>query len=610
MKVCLLNDSFPPVLDGVANVVINYAKYLPTDFGSPVIVGTPRYPDADYTAYPYPVIPYQSFGTESLASGYRTGNPFAGKAVSEMAAFQPDIIHAHCPASATIIARLLRDEVKAPIVFTYHTKYDIDLRRVIKVKAAAEETIKAMVGNISACDDIWVVSRGAGESLSALGFEGEWHVMDNGVDFEKGRVDRAAVEAATAGYDLPENVPMFLFVGRMMTYKGIPMILDALKILSDAGQDFRMVFIGKGPDKELMENKAREYGFMDDNDVPGKCIFTGAIYDRNVLRAWNTRADLFIFPSTFDTNGLVVREAAACGLASVLIEGSCAAEGVTPGRNGFTVEENAASLGAFLIEASRDLPHLRDVGQHAMDEIYLSWRDAVAKAYDRYLWVLDQNAQGRYDRKWKDATDVLVSLTARSMSESARYRRIRTEIFNDWKESAVGMMENIQEAGENVEDFLDKLTDGISDSYEDAIANAQRSFREREEKSLQARHEREEKLREAQKIFDEKLDAAQKAREIRRDEARKEQEIKRQQREEKAQERREARENAVREARESLEELSGSIKNLPSDAKESLDELSGELKKTAAEAKNTLKKNMDIAAEEIRKSYEELQNND
>ena len=37
--------------------------------------------------------------------------------------------------------------------------------------------------------------------------------------------------------------------------------------------------------------------------------------DREILRAWNTRADLFLFPSTFDTNGLVVREAAACGLA-------------------------------------------------------------------------------------------------------------------------------------------------------------------------------------------------------------------------------------------------------------------------------------------------------
>lgn len=47
MKVCLLNESFPPVLDGVANVLINYASYLQKDFGASVIVGTPRYPGAD-----------------------------------------------------------------------------------------------------------------------------------------------------------------------------------------------------------------------------------------------------------------------------------------------------------------------------------------------------------------------------------------------------------------------------------------------------------------------------------------------------------------------------------------------------------------------------------
>lgn len=63
---------------------------------------------------------------------------------------------------------------------------------------------------------------------------------------------------------------------------------------------------------------------------PDKCIFVGPVYDRDILRAWNTRADLFLFPSTFDTNELVVSETAAC----VLIEGSCAAEGLTRKRHG------------------------------------------------------------------------------------------------------------------------------------------------------------------------------------------------------------------------------------------------------------------------------------
>ncbi|MBR4277089.1 MAG: glycosyltransferase, partial [Lachnospiraceae bacterium] len=103
MNICLLNDSFPPVIDGVVNVMMNYADYLEKDHGSKVIVGTPSYPGADYSGYPYKVIPYQSFNTASITNGYRTGNPFVSKAVAQLADFGPDIIHSHCPASATVI---------------------------------------------------------------------------------------------------------------------------------------------------------------------------------------------------------------------------------------------------------------------------------------------------------------------------------------------------------------------------------------------------------------------------------------------------------------------------------------------------------------------------
>ena len=466
MKVCLLNDSFPPVIDGVVNVVMNYADYLRKDYGAEVIVGTPKYPDGDYAGYDYPVVAYPSFDTAALASGYRTGNPFAGKAVSELSAFRPDIIHSHCPASATVIARILREETDAPVVFTYHTKYDIDIQRVVKFRLAAKESIHAMVSNIEACDDIWVVSRGAGESLKALGFQGDYLVMNNGVDFAKGRVAPDAVRKVTGGYDLPEGVPVFLFVGRMMTYKGLPLILDALHLLSQAGQDFRMIFVGKGPDQELLQKQAEALDLMDCASSPGKCIFTGPVYDRDALRAFNTRADLFLFPSTFDTNGLVVREAAACGLASVLIRGSCAAEGVTHGRNGFTIDETPEAMAALLTEVCHDLSHLRQVGENAMNELYLSWQDCVRVARERYAYVLDRKKSGKLPQKRKLPTDYLVSLTARTMEEQERRRRLRRELFHDFKETAVGMMENIQEAEESAEQLLDRLAEDIQRGIE------------------------------------------------------------------------------------------------------------------------------------------------
>ncbi len=455
MKVCLLNDSFPPAMDGVVNVVLNYADHLGKDHGVRVAVGTPEYPDAHYEQYPYPVVAYPSLDTTALMSGYRAGNPFSGKALEGLAAFGPDVIHSHCPVASTILGRLLREQTQAPLVFTYHTKFDIDIHRAIKLPHAAEETIKAMVANIEAVDEVWVVSRGAGENLKSLGYTGAYRVMNNGVDFARGRVDDETVAKVTAGYDLPAGVPVLLFVGRMMTYKGLPLILDALKLLADGGQDFRMVFIGKGPDKEKMAEKARDLG------LEKKCIFVGPIYDRDELRAWNTRADLFLFPSTFDTNGLVVREAAACGLACVLIRGSCAAEGIDDGRNGFLIEESPEAMAALLREICPDLPRLHQVGQHAMHEIYLSWQSAVDAAFDRYGAILDLKNSGALPPKRKEPADYLVALASRSMEERVRRRRIRQELLSDFRETAQGMMENIQEAQRSAEQRWAKVAEDI-----------------------------------------------------------------------------------------------------------------------------------------------------
>jgi len=432
MKVCLLNDSFPPVIDGVANAVVNYAEELQKQKLAEVMVCTPEYPGTDYDAFPYKVVPYQSFDTTKIAKGYRAGNPFDLVELREMAAFKPDIIHTHCPVASTFIARMLRNITDAPVIFTYHTKFDEDIANVTRSELLQKEMKRALVSNIEACDEVWVVSEGAGENLKSLGYQGDYIVMSNGVDFEKGRVSDREVIEATKGYDLPAGVPVFLFVGRIIEYKGIPVILDALEALEKAGIDYRMVFVGTGPDYDRYVKESKDRNL--------KCIFTGPVYDRNVLRAWNTRADLFLFLSTFDTNGLVVREAAACGLASVLVEGSCAAEGVTDGRNGYLVEKDAGELAELLTRIIKDLDSVHSVGLKAMDELYISWGDSVHRAYDRYARVLDLKQSGILESKTHRLNSQFAEMSDEISDEISRLIEKRRMNF----ESRIDSMENFR----------------------------------------------------------------------------------------------------------------------------------------------------------------------
>lgn len=421
MNICLLNDSFPPQIDGVANAVVNYAENLKKHNHSPIVV-TPKFPGGEEDEkYDFPILRYPGIDVRDRL-GYVAGYPFSPHVISSLKEHQVEILHSHCPVASTILARSMKVQLNTPLILTYHTKFDIDIANALKSKLVQTGAIKALVDNVMACDEVWVVSEGAGQNLKSLGYVGDYIVMQNGVDVPKARLPEAQYMKATEGYDLPKDVPVFLFVGRLMWYKGIRIIIDALAALRSQGIDFRMVFVGNGTDKKEIEQ------YVSSLNLDNKVIFTGPFYDREALCAWYCRSDLFLFPSNFDTNGLVVREAAACSLASVLIKGSCAAEGVTDRKNGYLIEENSASLAVLLTQISSNKEEMRRCGVQASEDLYISWEHAVSKAEERYRIVLDNYRSGK-TRKHNRPQDEFFSFQGELMDmfASAWQNRIRFE---------------------------------------------------------------------------------------------------------------------------------------------------------------------------------------
>ena len=388
MKVVLTNDSFPPLIDGVVNVVLNYANKIREEHGGEVMVATPEYPDA-VDDYPFEVLRYKSLSTENTI-GYRTGMPFSGTVLRRFEEFDADIIHSHCPMASTVLAREIREVTGAPIILTYHTKFDIDIRRSVKHKLLHEPFINQMVKNIEACDEVWAVNKGAGENLKSLGYTGDYYVMKNGVEFENVPSPEEDVKALNDEYRLPtDGTPVFLFVGRMFWYKGARIILDSLREIKTMNRHFRMIFVGKGGDAEAMKTYAEELGLGD------KCIFTGPVYDRKKLKAFYTRADLLFLPSTFDNDPLVVKEAASAHTASVLIRDSSSADDVVHMRNGILIDENYGSLTGALLKMYAAPEKLRELGECASRELYLSWDESVERAMKRYEEVLRRCPKGK-----------------------------------------------------------------------------------------------------------------------------------------------------------------------------------------------------------------------
>lgn len=443
MNICLINDSFPPLIDGVANTVLNYASIIEREYGT-ATVATPYYPGADDSAYPYKVVRFPSIDTTKLV-GYRAGFPFSAETLEEIRSRKIDLIHTHCPIMSTFLARTLRDTLDVPVILTYHTKFDIDIANAVRGKLLQKGAIKALVNNISACDEVWAVSRGAGENLRSIGYTGDYVVMENGVDLPKGRLTEEEVAKATKDFDLPAEVPVFLFVGRMVWYKGLRCILEALAELYAKGQDFRMVFIGGGADKDGAKELANQF------NIGEKCFFLGPVYDRDVIRAWYCRSDLFLFPSEFDTNGLVVREAAACGLGSVLVEGSCAAEGIVDEKTGFLVKNAPSDMAAKLLEILKHPEIMRTVGQNAMNEIYISWEDSVKRAVERYHTVLENYRSGKYERR-RGFTDEWFKMSGEILEAVAKAQEFAERRPEEMKKRVGNVISGINEKYSTIKD--------------------------------------------------------------------------------------------------------------------------------------------------------------
>jgi glycosyltransferase involved in cell wall biosynthesis len=99
---------------------------------------------------------------------------------------------------------------------------------------------------------------------------------------------------------------------------------------------FKCLLVGDGPEKERLEEKAAALGLHE------QVVFTGNLPPRDVARCY-LAADLFVFASTSETQGMVLIEAMAGGCPVVAVRASGVHDAVRDGYNGLLVAESTES---------------------------------------------------------------------------------------------------------------------------------------------------------------------------------------------------------------------------------------------------------------------------
>ncbi len=380
INIGLFIDTFYPMIDGVILVVDNYAKRL-SKYAN-VFVFAPRIPHKRYddSVFNYKVIRCRSMDVSFV--DYSLPLPdFDIKFKKELEKCDLDIVHIHSPATLGRIGVNYAIRHNIPVVATMHSQYKQDFMRVTKSKYISNKLTNSIIKLFEKCDECWTMNNEIARIFQEdYGYKKQLKIINNATDMEFSKEKEKTDKELNKLYGIKKDEFVLLFVGRINKLKNIDLIINSLRKVKSK---YKMLFVGSGQDEDYLKNKINKYNLSD------RVIMCGRVKDREELTAYYARADLFLFPSFYDSNSLVQLEAASQKTPTLFVKGSATAAKVIDDVNGFIANNNPDSYANKIDEILSNGGFLKEVGENAYNDLYVRWDDEVQKIYESYLRIIE-----------------------------------------------------------------------------------------------------------------------------------------------------------------------------------------------------------------------------
>jgi glycosyltransferase involved in cell wall biosynthesis len=306
MKILFISDVYFPRVNGVSTSIETFRRNLQA-LGHTVHLIAPEYltPSTDETnilRVPARSLP---FDPEDRLMKYG----WVMKRLEQLRAEQYDIIHIQTPFVAHYLGTKLSRLLEIPCVETYHTFFEEYLHHYIplvpkKITSYIAKRFSRHQGN--SLHGMVVPSHPMLHVLKGYGITSHTDVIPTGIEpqsFVPG--DRVAFRHK---YGIPQERPVLLFLGRVAHEKNIGFLLKMLVPVKKAIPDVLFIIAGEGPARESLQHEVKELGLTDNVSLLG-------YLDRHTeLNNCYRAADIFVFSSRTETQGLVLLEAMAQGV--------------------------------------------------------------------------------------------------------------------------------------------------------------------------------------------------------------------------------------------------------------------------------------------------------
>jgi glycosyltransferase involved in cell wall biosynthesis len=414
MKIAISTDLYWPMINGVAQFSKNLAEGLaqkghevlvvaPSQTGEFKIIKENGVKIAFLSSQKLPIYPdmiskvpaeKEVLGFKIPRVFYKNGLRVAFTPYSELKKalddFQPDIIHNQTPGPVAIAAVTYAKRRKVPLVSTGHAYPDnltdqVNMPKFIKkpvdavlrwyfglflkksdyatmptqiaINDLAPERPKKKPSRISQELDKTLENYPKTEEfLEKLKIHRKYHLkieaLSNGVDLSRFKPGKAPKEIYKK-YQIPEDAPIVLYVGRIDREKSLDVLLESFRLVLQKLPAARLVLVGDGKDVERLKSLAENL------TIATETLFLGRVVGDDLPKLYKT-GTIFAITSETETQSIVLMEALASGLPAVAVNAGAIKELVKNNRNGFLKKPRAIKPIANAIVALLSDPSLRD----------------------------------------------------------------------------------------------------------------------------------------------------------------------------------------------------------------------------------------------------------
>jgi 1,2-diacylglycerol 3-alpha-glucosyltransferase len=391
MRILMISDVYFPRINGVSTSIATYRESFRA-LGHEITLLAPAYPaghadDSDTVRIPSRGLPLDP---EDRMMQYRV--LLAMRAGLRGRAF--DIVHIQTPFVAHYAGIRIARALDLPVIESYHTYFEEYLYHYVPMLPRGALRVLARrfsAGQGNAVDALIVPSHAMHDKLREYGVRSEMRIIPTGLNLRHfGHGDGAAFRRRLG---IDPGRPVLLFVGRVAFEKNIDFLLHMVNEVRRRLPAALLLIAGEGPAEPHLRRLTARLG------LEQQVAFVGYLDRENALLDCYAAADVFVFSSRTETQGLVLLEAMAMGRPVVAQAEMGTRDVLREGEGALIAMDDVHDFAHKVLTLLHDRDLHRELSRRARDYAHTWSNEACARRLEEYYVQLIDNHKATAARR-------------------------------------------------------------------------------------------------------------------------------------------------------------------------------------------------------------------